>query len=58
LATRKSTNLTAKSNQDIAALLEQAANILKQQDIGFSDIYDRYFAYDPGYDPVISGATK
>lgn len=55
LKTRESNSLGAKSNEDLAGLLEMAAFQLKQQDIGFSDIYDRYFAYDPGYDPILSG---
>jgi hypothetical protein len=58
LANRPSKSLTAKANKDIADLLEMTASQLKQDDIAFGDIYDRYFAYDPGFDPALSGEFK
>lgn len=58
LANRPSKSLSAKANKDIADLLEMTASQLKQDDIAFGDIYDRYFAYDPGFDPALSGEFK
>lgn len=58
LAERKAAGLpssiTAKANKDLAQILETTANKLKQEDIGFGDLYDRYLSYDPVFDPNIS----
>ena len=58
LAERKAAGLpatiTAKANADLAQILETAVNKLKQEDIGFGDLYDRYLSYDPVFDPNIS----
>jgi hypothetical protein len=57
LAIRKAqglpSSITAKANEDLATLLELSANKLKQEDIGFGDLYDRYLSYDPIFDPNI-----
>jgi hypothetical protein len=54
LVKRGGTALTNKKNADLAALLEDAATQLKQQDIGFGDIYDRYLDSDRVFDIVYS----
>lgn len=46
-------SITAKANADLAAILELTASKLKQEDIGFGDLYDRYLSYDPVFDPNI-----
>lgn len=54
LVARGGTAITNKKNADLAILLEDTATQLKQQDIGFSDIYDRYLDSDRVYDIVYS----
>lgn len=54
LVARGGTSITNKQNADLAALLQDVANQLKQQDIGFGDIYDRYLDSDRVYDVVYS----
>lgn len=54
LVARGGTAITNKKNADLAAILETTANHLKQQDIGFGDIYDRYLDSDRVYDIVYS----
>ena len=51
-------SLTAKSNADVKAYYDTYINKLKQQDNGFGDLYDRYFAYDPVYDSLFSEIGK
>lgn len=54
LANRESKSINSKKNADIKYLMEDAVNQLKQQDIGFGDLYDRWLSYDPIYDAVHS----
>lgn len=54
LAARESKSIDAKANADIKYAFEAAANQLKQQDIGFGDLYDRWLSYDSVYDAVRS----
>ena len=54
LASRESKSIDAKANADIKYAFEAAANQLKQQDIGFGDLYDRWLSYDSVYDAVRS----
>ena len=57
-AAGKSGSITSKTNADVAFLLETTANKLKQEDIGFGDLYDRYLSYDPVFDPNLSGSAQ
>lgn len=57
-AAGKPSSITAKANIDLSNLLEATVNKLKQEDIGFGDLYDRYLSYDPIFDPNISGAVQ
>lgn len=51
-------SITAKANADVAAMLQATAVELKKQDIGFGDLYDRYFSYDPVFDPHLQGGVQ
>jgi hypothetical protein len=50
LAMRSSKNIDAKENIDLKILMSAVALRLKNEDIGFSDLYDRYLEQDPIYD--------
>jgi hypothetical protein len=50
LSTRKSKDINAKENQDLKILITATALRLKAEDIGFSDLYDRYLEQDRVYD--------
>ena len=50
LARRKSKDINAIENRDLKALITAAALQLKAEDIGFSDLYDRYLEQDRVYD--------
>lgn len=54
LASRPSKSIDAKTNADIKFAFDAVANQLKQQDIGFGDLYDRWLSYDSVYDAVHS----
>jgi hypothetical protein len=54
LASRPSKSIDAKANADIKFAFDAVANQLKQQDIGFGDLYDRWLSYDSVYDAVHS----
>ncbi len=54
LASRPSKSIDAKDNADIKYAFESVANKLKQEDIGFGDLYDRWLSYDSVYDAVYS----
>jgi Arc/MetJ family transcription regulator len=54
LASRESKSIDAKANADIKFAFESVANKLKQEDIGFGDLYDRWLSYDSVYDAVNS----
>ena len=54
LASRESKSIDAKANADIKFAFESVANKLKQEDIGFGDLYDRWLSYDSVYDAVHS----
>ena len=54
LALRPSKSIDAKTNADIKLAFDTVANQLKQQDIGFGDLYDRWLSYDSVYDAVHS----
>lgn len=59
LASRESKSINSKTNADIKALVESTVNQLKQEDIGFGDLYDRWLSYDPIYDAVLyQGANQ
>jgi hypothetical protein len=53
-----SDQLSSKSNADLVWYLSSTANQLKKEDIGFGDIYNRYFSYDPGYDSAVTGVAQ
>jgi hypothetical protein len=53
LATRKSTDINAKANADLKILMSAVSLRLKGEDIGFSDLYDRYLDQDPIYDKYL-----
>jgi hypothetical protein len=50
--------ISAKANEDLNNLLVETANRLKQEDIGFGDLYDRYLSYDPVFDPNLPGSEQ
>lgn len=54
LASRPSKSIDAKANADIKFAFDSVANKLKQEDIGFGDLYDRWLSYDTVYDAVYS----
>jgi len=58
LATRQTKSIDSKSNTDLAAIYGGVVMKLKTDDIGFSDIYDRYFSNDPVYDKVYTEVNK
>jgi hypothetical protein len=55
LAQRKVKSLGAKANIRIAQAFDAAVGQLKQQDIGFSDLYDRFLSNDLVYDKFTVG---
>lgn len=55
LAQRKVKSLGAKANFRIAEAFDAAVGQLKQQDIGFSDLYDRFLSNDLVYDKFTVG---
>jgi hypothetical protein len=55
LAERKVKSLGAKANIQIAQAFDAAVGQLKQQDIGFSDLYDRFLSNDLVYDKFTVG---
>lgn len=58
LALRKVKSIDSKSNNDLAIIYGAIVQKLKDDDIGFSDIYDRYFSNDPVYDKVYTEVSK
>jgi hypothetical protein len=50
LAMRSSKNIDAKENIDLKILMSAIVFRLKNENIGFSDLYDRYLEQDPIYD--------
>ena len=56
LSQRDVKSLDAKANIDLANAFESAIGRLKQDDIGFSDIYDRFLSQDPVYDKYLEAA--
>jgi hypothetical protein len=57
LAGRDAKTLTARANADVAAFYDAIVGQLKDDDIGFADIYDRYLSQDQVYYPIISAAA-
>ena len=55
LSQRKVKSLGAKANIGIAQAFDAAVGQLKQQDIGFSDLYDRFLSNDLVYDKFTVG---
>jgi hypothetical protein len=55
LSQRKVKSLGAKANIRIAQAFDAAVGQLKQQDIGFSDLYDRFLSNDLVYDKFTAG---
>lgn len=53
LANRPSQNIDAKENADLKILISSTALKLKSEDIGFSDLYDRYLSQDKVYDKYL-----
>lgn len=58
LAVRQTKSIESKSNADLQEILGRVVLKLKSEDIGFSDIYDRYFSSDPVYDKVYTEVDK
>lgn len=50
LAMRPSKNIDAQENADLKLIISATALRLKAEDIGFSDLYDRYLEQDKVYD--------
>jgi hypothetical protein len=57
LATRPVKGLTAKANGDVYAIYQAMVSKLKDGNIGFGDIYDRYLSQDQVYYKFISEAA-
>lgn len=53
LSKRKTKTLGAKANIELAKAFDAAVGRLKQDDIGFSDLYDRFLSQDKVYDKYI-----
>jgi hypothetical protein len=53
LAQRESANIDAQSNSDLRAFYDAMTSKLKSEDIGFSDMYDRYLSQDPVYNKYV-----
>jgi hypothetical protein len=47
-------DINSPSNVVVRFYYDQKVSQLKNDDIGFSDIYDRYFSNDPVYDKVFT----
>jgi hypothetical protein len=56
LSQREVKSLDAKANIDLANAFESAVGRLKQDDIGFSDLYERFLSQDPVYDKYLEVA--
>jgi len=57
LGARKSADIDAKSNSDIRFLYDVVVKKLKSDDIGFSDMYDRYLSQDTVYNKYLGVAN-
>jgi len=53
LGSRESANIDAKSNSDIRFFYDSFVKKLKSDDIGFSDMYDRYLSQDTVYNKYL-----
>jgi hypothetical protein len=53
LGSRESANIDAKKNSDIRFLYDVVVKKLKSDDIGFSDLYDRYLSQDTVYNKYL-----
>lgn len=53
LSKRKVKTLGAKANLQLAKAFDEAVGRLKQDDIGFSDLYDRFLSRDTVYDKYL-----
>lgn len=53
LASRESANIDAKKNSDIRFAYDSFVKKLKSDDIGFSDMYDRYLSQDTVYNKYL-----
>lgn len=58
LAERSSANIDAKSNGDIRFVYDSFVKKLKSDDIGFSDMYDRYLSQDTVYNKYLGAANE
>lgn len=58
LAQRPSGSIDAKSNTDLRILQESVVQKLKQDDLGFADVYDRFLSQDKIYYKAISKAAS
>ena len=53
LAQRESANIDTQSNADLRTFYDAVTKKLKSDDIGFSDMYDRYLSQDPVYNKYV-----
>ena len=58
LARQDVKDINSRSNLAIRLIYDTYINGLKQDDIGFSDLYERYFSNDPVYDKVYTEVNK
>lgn len=58
LAQRPSGSIDAKSNKDLQLVYESLVQKLKQDDLGFADVYDRFLSQDKIYYKAISKAAS
>lgn len=58
LAQRPSGSIDAKSNKDLQLVYETFVQKLKQDDLGFADVYDRFLSQDKIYYKAISKAAS
>jgi hypothetical protein len=58
LAKQDVKSIDSKANAPLRFIYDDYVNKLKKEDIGFADIYDRYFSNDPVYDKVYTEGSK
>jgi LPS O-antigen subunit length determinant protein (WzzB/FepE family) len=58
LAQRQSGSLDARSNTDLQLAYDLFVQKLKQDDLGFADVYDRFLSQDKIYYKAITKAAR
>ena len=58
LKSRNQGTIDNQANKDIRFLYDTMIAKLKKDDIGFSDMYDRFLSQDKVYDKYLAGANQ